>query len=172
MFKDYLKKQLFKRYMLIFFILFSIQVTIAGTIVDYDKYNAEANCGDGIYDEFTEECDGTTGCGNDRLCKDGYKADNKGNCVVECVYGKACYSGCTAPNFCEICNISMGYNHDCQGCADGYMWNGVGNCVPIPSNKITCGSFFESIEDTLKDPTSAYYQNALRISKQFIHNIR
>ena len=65
----------------------------------------------------------------------------------------------------------MGYTHDCQSCQPGYMWQGVKKCVPIPESKTTCGAFFKSIENALKDPQSPYYSNAVKFSKLFSHTV-
>ena len=162
--------------MIVFIVFFlqlieSSEVKKGGVLVDYETYSKEAPCGDFIWDEFTEECDGTTGCGEDCLCMDGYTATGDGNCTMSCVYGNACYSGCTAPDFCEICNVKMGYTADCQGCAEGYLWNGVDNCVEIPRITTSCGAYFDSIEQNLKDPNSQYYQNALKLKQKCVHDI-
>jgi hypothetical protein len=82
--------------------------------VSYEEFEKDSICGDGIYDKFTEECDSVPGCGNNCVCKEGYTSDGNGNCLMECIFGDRCLSGCRAPNMCEFCDVTKGYTRDCQ----------------------------------------------------------
>ena len=93
-------------------------------------------CQDGKISIYSEECDGTKGCGDDCFCMKGYKANTDFHiCEMECVYAEACKYKCTEPNKCEICSSSR-YTDDCQNCQEGHRWFGDGNCVDISDKKI------------------------------------
>ncbi|EDR25790.1 serine-threonine protein kinase, putative [Entamoeba dispar SAW760] len=110
--------------------------------VKQEEFENEGKCGDGIWDWFSEECDGTSGCGKDCLCKKGYTANGNGTCVMSCMFGDGCIGGCTEPDVCDECNTTKGYTEDCQGCQEGYMWFGEGICQPYTSHSMhTCFSF-------------------------------
>ncbi|ELP88967.1 serine-threonine protein kinase, putative [Entamoeba invadens IP1] len=105
--------------------------------------NFDENCGNGLFDAKTEECDRVDGCGSDCLCSIGYTADGDGHCVPKCMYGSACINGCYKPDKCERCNESMGYTSDCSECLKDYMWFGEGKCLPYNATElISCGDFF------------------------------
>ncbi|KAL7713493.1 Serine-threonine protein kinase [Entamoeba marina] len=129
--------------MFIFAYLFLIAVSVE---VNETEFLRDIVCGDGVWDSFNEECDSSDNCGSDCLCELGFTADGNGNCVMQCMYGDSCSSSCLLPDICEVCNTSNGYTSDCQGCLDGYMWYGEGNCQPIDVNTVnSCGEFMEAL---------------------------
>ncbi|KAL7714998.1 Serine/threonine protein kinase [Entamoeba marina] len=128
-------------------LLFAYFLLICSSIeVNETEFEREIVCGDGVWDSFNEECDSSDNCGSDCLCETGYTADGNGSCVMKCMFGDSCISSCVLPDVCEICDTSNGYNSDCQGCIDDYMWYGEGNCQPIDVDTVnSCGEFMEAL---------------------------
>ena len=134
---------------IMFLLIIIIQITQAAQRVSWNEYNSQSICGDKIYDPYSEECDGVTGCGPDCRCLVGYTPDNLGNCTMDCVFGDKCINGCTKPNVCEICDTTKGYTQDCKNCQEDYMWYGVNNCSKIQKrNILSCKSFFDRVNLT------------------------
>ncbi|ELP92663.1 serine-threonine protein kinase, putative [Entamoeba invadens IP1] len=130
----------------IFFLCF-VAIACAGA-VNETEFNTVNVCGDGKWDGYYEQCDSTPGCTKSCLCDLGYTPDPEtGLCKMSCIYGDACETGCLKPDTCEICNVDKGYAADCQGCKDGYMWFGEGNCKEMPLNTtfLSCGLFFKEL---------------------------
>ncbi|ELP92273.1 serine-threonine protein kinase, putative [Entamoeba invadens IP1] len=121
--------------------------------VNETTFNETSNCGDGVWDGYYEQCDGTAGCTSSCLCDTGYTADGKGGCTMSCIYGSACLTGCLKPDTCEMCNETLGYAEDCQGCQSKYMWYGEGNCQLMPdlNDVLSCGKFFEKLNELTND---------------------
>ncbi|ELP93878.1 serine-threonine protein kinase, putative [Entamoeba invadens IP1] len=131
------------------YFLVTLLLTLAmGKDVSEDEFNREIICGDKKWDSYNEECDGTPNCTEDCLCKDGYTPDHKGGCIISCMYGDACKTGCLLPDVCEICDTEKGYTSDCQGCDDDHMWYGEGLCKKVnpETDVLGCGDFFESAQ--------------------------
>ncbi|GAB1227986.1 hypothetical protein ENUP19_0367G0019 [Entamoeba nuttalli] len=137
--------------------------------VNETEFNREIVCGDGRWDSYNEECDSTAGCGNDCLCIEGYNPDGKGHCIISCMYGDACVTGCLAPDICEVCDESLGYTADCQGCNDTYMWYGEGKCKEVQIDKVKgCGDVFTSSSDTSQYEIKLEFTSAMKQIKKEI----
>ncbi|ELP90695.1 serine-threonine protein kinase, putative [Entamoeba invadens IP1] len=120
-----------------------LMITVRSTDVTEVEYYMKSVCGDGLVDLYSEECDGTEGCTEDCLCGDGYTVKATGGCESSCVFDANCLTGCTKPDYCEICNTTAGYTSDCQSCQDDYVWFGVGRCKSFKEETIdTCSDFF------------------------------
>ncbi|EDR22873.1 serine-threonine protein kinase, putative [Entamoeba dispar SAW760] len=103
----------------------------------------KCQCGDGVWDSFCEDCDGSSNCGSNCKCKDGYQPNGLGDCIIQCLYGDNCLEGCYLPNECEKCDTTKHIKSDCNDCEDGYVFNGYGNCIKKPKLIETCFSFFQ-----------------------------
>ena len=116
--------------------------------VTLEQYDDDGQCGDGVVDAFTEECEGTDGCDPKTcFCKDGYTATEDGRCEPVCMFGEGCISNCIKPDQCALCDPAR-YTEDCSRCRDGYMWFGEGNCQPIGDRHIvSCRGMFELLRD-------------------------
>ncbi|EAL46614.1 protein tyrosine kinase domain-containing protein [Entamoeba histolytica] len=126
------------------FITILILILVNAQQVSEAEFDKEPICGDGIWDSFTEQCDGSNGCGKDCVCKKGYTPDKKGNCIMSCMFGKNCINGCTKPDVCMLCDEKNGYTRDCTGCQPGYMWFGEGNCSIYDASNIQgCRKFID-----------------------------
>ena len=133
--------------MILFLFLFIINCYSIIDKVSYEEFTKDSICGDGIFDKYTEECDGVRGCNSKCECQKGYKSDGKGNCIIDCIFGDKCLSGCREPNICELCDTTKGYTKDCQQCKDDYIWYGSKNCSSVEGLAIeSCASFFKQFE--------------------------
>ncbi|ELP94182.1 serine-threonine protein kinase, putative, partial [Entamoeba invadens IP1] len=66
------------------------------------------------------------------MCPQGYFINTNGGCSPECIFGKKCINGCSEPNVCDECDTSFNITKNCLRCAEGFVWNGAGNCMQIP----------------------------------------
>lgn len=155
----------------IFFLLSFILSISQAEKVTTELYNSLSICGDSVFEPFSEECDGTEGCTPECVCDHGYTPDGNGNCIIDCRFQENCIYGCIEPDICEICDVNNGYTHDCQGCANEYIWEGYGvcrkfdmnttqSCLNFLSNYSNYTTSFESLTEenptlstTLKVPT-------------------
>ncbi|EMD42521.1 protein tyrosine kinase domain containing protein [Entamoeba histolytica KU27] len=129
-------------YLFILFILFT-----KSRLVNESEFYLESKCGDGLWDQFSEECDGGIGCNSKCICEEGYLSDGKGKCIMSCVYGKACLNGCNKPDICDHCDTSLGYKEDCSGCEDEFMYFGKKQCGKYNDKNIeSCSEFFQRME--------------------------
>ncbi|GAB1225178.1 hypothetical protein ENUP19_0246G0002 [Entamoeba nuttalli] len=146
--------------------LLTIFVGINAEEVSKKEYEIISVCGDGIWDSFSEECDGIQGCGSDCQCEKGYSSDGKGNCIMSCMYGDGCLSGCYKPDKCSSCDTRR-YKKDCTECQPGYMWFGEGNCSKYDVSTIqSCRSFINESEQLSRELGLTYNPFKVLVKKR------
>ncbi|BFU19183.1 protein kinase domain containing protein [Entamoeba histolytica HM-1:IMSS-B] len=132
---------------IILLILLSLLIILSSSFVipssSIDDFKQTGTCGDGIWDSFSEECDGSDGCNNQCYCNNGFTSNGKGNCIMQCMYGSACIGGCIAPDVCVSCSESSGFNEDCSNCKENYVYNTIGQCGNLTERIWGCKEWFE-----------------------------